>query len=269
MGLPRRFTPGWHTPRPMAAILAALLALPLTLLGGSPVGAASGTPITACGTTISAPGAYYLANGLSETNGFATCITITASNVTLNLNGQASTSTAAHTTFIEADAVHNVVIQGGGSGTAGSFSGFTDGIVFLGVQNSVVMGVSAANASNAAFHVEYSGPGMLSTDNTFSGNIVTSGYFGFLIQDSSGHYVVRGNTVSGGAVGISIIEGKGNVVQGNTVHGESQVGIAVSPLATDTVIVGNTATGSVGVDLLDLNAACGSDIWSANHFGTA
>jgi len=253
----------------MPAVLAALLALPLTLLGGSPAGAASGTPITACGTTISAPGAYYLANGLSEADHNTTCITITASNVTLNLNGQASTSTAGVTTFIEADAVHNLVIQGGGSRTPGSFSGFSDGIEFSGVQNSVVMGVSAADTSLYAFHVFDFGPGTPSKDNTFSGNIVTGSTFGFLIQ-GSGHNTIKGNTVSSGLqIGISIAAGKGNVVQGNTVTGEPVWGILVGPPATDTLIQGNTVTGSGTFDLQDNNAACGSDHWSSNHFGTA
>jgi hypothetical protein len=112
-----------------------------------------GTPITSAPYTISQSGSYYLSNNISVSSGNA--ITISANNVTLDLNGFTISSTAASATgaAILLDAVTNVAIYNGhiSSGVTNSYAGvfggggFVEGIYYTGATYNVrVKGVSVA-----------------------------------------------------------------------------------------------------------------------------
>jgi hypothetical protein len=116
------------------------------------------TPITSAPYTISAPGSYYLAANLAVSSG--TAITITASQVTLDLNGYTLSSTEATPTgtgiLLAGGAtditIRNGHIKGNVVYSAGNYagSGFANGIYFSGstLQNVLVSHVSVSGVLN-------------------------------------------------------------------------------------------------------------------------
>jgi len=265
--MPTRRLPLPYRAGPCTRVLLSLLAaLPLALLGGSPAGAASGTPIASCGTTISAPGAYYLAQDLSCGSGDG--VDITASQVVLNLNGKQLTESAQAVGILVEPGVGHVVIQG--PGTVRPTGEGASGIVLTGVQLSTVRGVTL-DCGGAIFSVGvgiFTNGGAPSQGNTLSNNTVSNCDTGFSVG-GAGHQTVTGNSASHGETGIFVEQGDGDVLQANTVS-QNSYGIQVFALSVSHAkIQGNTAKGNSTFDLNDLNPGCGSDIWRGNSFGTA
>ena len=160
------------------------------------------TVITAC-QTISQPGRYLLANTI-EMGGFGTCLTITASGVTIDLDGFTVTGrTHAILSFAQGITVKNgsafsrdaeaVFLLGEGSKVTGlhvfqTFAG--GGIVASGIiRGNVVKVISVAPAISASGTV---------TDNFVSGSL-TAGI--------SANGIVRGNTATNNLVGIEVSAG--------------------------------------------------------------
>ena len=123
------------------------------------------TPITnATAVTISASGSYYLTTNITVTTGSA--ITMTASQVTLDLNGFSVSSTAASATGTgillaggNADiTILNGHIKGGVTYSGGVYSsgpGFANGITYSGTTpfNVRVSGVSVSGCSNYGIYL--------------------------------------------------------------------------------------------------------------------
>ena len=121
------------------------------------------TPITSVPYTISSPGSYYLSSNLTVTSGSA--ITITASQVTLDLNGFTISSTAASAngtgillaggnadiTILNGHIKGSVIYSGGGY----SGPGFANGIYFSGSspKNVRVSGVSVSGCSGYGIYL--------------------------------------------------------------------------------------------------------------------
>jgi len=125
------------------------------------------TPISSAPTTLTQPGSYYLTTNIAVTTGNA--ITITADNVTLDLNGFTASSTEASPAgtgiMLSGDRAHihicNGHIKGNVTYSGGFYSGngFSNGIKSSGNPRNVrVTGVSVSGCLNDGINV-----GLLST----------------------------------------------------------------------------------------------------------
>jgi len=189
------------------------------------------TAITACPTTINAPGSYYLTGNLSIANG--NCITVTAGNVTIDLMGfvvtGGTTVPGAAGVFINGSInveirngtvrgfVYGIYAQGGESirvvkvrAEANSAGGIS-----LLASNNLIMECTAAD--NAGIGID------VSSDSTVINNLVfnTNGSGVFAGDDST----VMKNTVNGNINGPGIFAGTGTTVMYNTVNGNGGSGI--------------------------------------------
>jgi len=127
------------------------------------------TPISAAPFTISAPGSYYLTTNVTTT--VSNAIVITASGVTLDLNGFTLASTMANaanggTAILLGSGLSDLTILNGhirsgvtnnGSGVF-SGSGFANGIVYSGTApvNTRISGISAAGCLSYGIYLNYS-----------------------------------------------------------------------------------------------------------------
>jgi len=266
----------------------------LIALAGAAVPAhASFKPIAACGTTISASGDYQVTVDLTFTG--TDCITITASQVSLKLNGHAIIGGLGFVGInidLPSGRVNHVGIQG-----PGVIKNWTHGIRFNNTDYSNVQGVTAAqNSLN----------GILGFGNTFllvsSNVLVGNGVWGLLLSSPT-NSTIQYNEVSGNggggfaAAGGMIIGGATNTVNNNTAIGNGaqvgtpnfNAGIVIS--ATGTRVYSNVTDGNVGpgievtgtgnqifsnqssagngtFDLQDDNTTCASNLWSNNAFFT-
>ena len=122
------------------------------------------TPISSAPFTISSSGSYYLTENLNVTTGDA--ITITTSQITLDLNGFTISSTAPSATgsgillgsSVTDIAIFNGHIKGGVTNNAGVYigDGFANGIYFLGgvaPWNVQVREVSVSGCSNSGIYI--------------------------------------------------------------------------------------------------------------------
>lgn len=259
--------------------------------------------ITQCGTVISQPGHYILANDLvcgaspvgpvthlapvtptSSTLATATApmitphppasspdgIDIITDHVDLMLNG--------HT--ISGDGSNSVGINVGlgiASGTShinivgpGTITGFNVGIGFSQVSHSTIKDVTATD-NFAAFVVVDGGCTLPcpSTKNDLHGNTAAFSEFGFILLASNDN-TLRDNNVSSSGGGI-VVDGNSNDVRQNTASGNI-LGIVAGIFfagATDNDITHNTALNNIEIDLADSNGNCTSNTWKHNTFGTA
>ncbi|MGA2717315.1 MAG: right-handed parallel beta-helix repeat-containing protein [Bryobacteraceae bacterium] len=289
-----------------------LLGVILIALGGVAVPAqAAFKSITTCnptlavssgGSLINAAGDYQLTGNLTQSTANTDCIQITASNVSLKLNGHQITSTAGGGSGIDVNPsgppqVSHVAIQG-----PGLIQGFQNGIFFLDANYSQVDLVTAANNTYGIY-------GFNTTSLTIGSNVlVRNGQWGLLLGNSTGGTIqnneasgngaataaggfsggiglggasnantVNNNTASGNgpqsvvpaiAAGILIGgAGNGNRVYGNTTDGNIFAGIQVK--STGNSIFGNSSVGNGAYDLEDDNPACDSNLWGGNNFFTA
>jgi len=241
------------------AMLAVSLALPFALVGGSPASAAVGTAITACRTTISAPGFYYLATNFACISG-DDGIQITASNVQLSLDGHTITGADGGAIGIYVKKASSVVIQG-----PGTITDFSQGIVFDGVQQSRVSGITVT--SNIEGFLVRNFLAVPSQGNSFMGNTASSNFDNGFFIGGSGHNVLTDNTAVGNdTIGIYIATGAVNTVRGSTANLNAVYGILVDAGATGSVIQANTAKTNGIDDLVDNNPNCGTDHWQGNTF---
>jgi parallel beta-helix repeat protein len=182
--------------------------------------------ITAC-QTISQSGSYVLANDISGAN----CLTITVSNVTIDLAG-----------FSVSGAVRGIITPAGSQVLQGitvrngSVSGRDDAVFLIQADGSIVEGLHTFSVIG----------GGIVAKGVVRGNTSVGGFGGPGISASG---VVTDNYVSGGGVGIAA----SGTVRGNTAIGNF-VGIDVSAGGT---VIGNTATGNFGVGI---RADCPSNL---------
>jgi parallel beta-helix repeat protein len=240
---------------------AALIAVAGGLLA-LPAGAAAQTPVTSCATVITVPGAYVLAQDLNCAG--STGVTINASNVTLSLNGKTITggTTAVVITTGAGAPNSNVVVNGPGTftGQAGAggrigmatASGFNN--VTVTNSDSVGMVISGGAGADANFI----------RNSSITGNDVGS----MQLQGGNGHEIA-GNTCSNNlnsSAGIIVTaDSDNNTIKENTCEG-NYIGIALSDGSLGNQVTDNTATTNGGIDGFDLNANCGTNVWSGNKF---
>lgn len=111
------------------------------------------------------------------------------------------------------------------------------------------------------------------SNNNFVGNniinrngVVDHEQGGVSIFNGTGN-VIANNSLNNNFEGIEI-ESPGNTAVGNTVSGSLDVGIFMPTLGSPSVVKSNTVFGSVLVDMLDDQPACGSSTWKNNKFQT-
>lgn len=215
--------------------------------------AASAATTVSCGATIGTPGTYVLAGDCSGAG-----ISISASDVTLKLDGHTMTGLVQSTGILvddSASAVSGDAIMGPGTITGYSF-GVVLGAGGIGVSGATVSGLTT-NDGAFGIVVEFNANGSTVNNNT-ADNMMGSG-IGIL---GSGN-TVNNNTADNNAGGIDIL-GSGNTVNNNAANDNTTIGITAFGGA-DT-INHNTALGNGAFDLADFNPGCGTDTWRANTF---
>jgi hypothetical protein len=148
-------------------------------------------------TTISKSGSYILnRNVVNSSKNGADSVLVTASNVTIDLEGFSIMSTASTTgNGINATGQSNVVIRNG------IISGFGGAAIVTGNNGSIAAITASGNGSGITC-----GIGCLASGNVIQGNggfgltfsDPTSGYVGNVMQGNSGNTVGAGGQVSGG-----------------------------------------------------------------------
>jgi hypothetical protein len=179
------------------------------------------TPISDCGTTISTSGSYYVTQNLSAASG--DCIDITASDVTIELNGFALTGVNASNTYgIYINNASNIEVR---NGTVKNF--YTGIYGSNNPQNIRAINIRAISNTYAGF--------LLSTSHGLIKDCIASynGY-GILGNNSLGVMVI-GNSVYHNDIGI--FTGNGETITGNTVTLSQYAGIELNGNSTAT---GNT-----------------------------
>ena len=281
--------------RARCVALALVLAGALGTIGGfTPAAAAAPTPVS-CGSTITASGSYVLA---------ADCaggIVITASDVTLDLNGhKANTVIAAGASLF--GTVSDVTIEGPGKVSGGVFfdvrvtgstiSGVTVtggfGIDILRGGSNTVSGNTIKNSSFGIFLDGLGGTSdntitnntisnnsndgiaeFSSFNNTITNNTINNNGSNGILADQSGSNLITNNTINNnGSDGIVALRGLANTITNNTTNNNGSDGIDLATGEDGNTVSGNTAQGNTTYDLFDENG-CGSNTWTGNTFKTA
>jgi parallel beta-helix repeat protein len=259
------------------------------------------TQIGSCGTTISSPGDYQVADDLSCAGDG---ITITSSGVRLNM-------------------AHHV-LSGNGTGTGlsvvgvpgdvdvgnGTLTGFSTGVRIQGargvnleavtatgnatgmvldhadgnditdtlVMNNTGDGIQAFRSNHNVITASVSngngGAGLLGQDfddNVLSGNgFHGDGGDGVRLDRASDGNLFRANDVAdNGANGLSLVRAHGNTLKANIVRRNGGTGIRVQAGSTQNLAQGNTAQQNSVLDVADLNPdPCTDNTWKSNNFAT-
>ncbi len=152
-------------------------------------------------TIISRSGSYILNRNIVNKRVNAASVSVTASNVTINLQGFSITSTVASPSGIDAGGQSNIVI------TNGIISGFGGPAIIAGTAATISGITATGNGSGITC-----GPGCLARGNVLQGNTgvglnfsdATSGYIGNILQGNNG----GGAQVSGGtSLGQNLCDG--------------------------------------------------------------
>ena len=232
------------------------------------------TPVTACGTVISQPGRYFLANDLKQCPGFG--ISIAVSDVEVELRGHTIQATFGDSAVVAnggTTGLSNLEIEGPGTLTGG-----TTGIAFENVHHSRVhnlvlvrnnfgMGVNAGDFTSDA-----TVQATASTENEFRDNVVTGNTFtGISVNGGNQNRFIHNNLSGNGfqvGHGLDLFNAKNNVARHNTADSNASSGIAVGTLSAGNLIDANTALGNGGPDLNDANVDCTRNTWTGNSFNS-
>jgi parallel beta-helix repeat protein len=250
------------------------LILLLAIFASTPAVADPPVAITQCGTVISQPGHYFLANDLScfDQDG----VDIVADHVDLMLNNH-QISNVFQDFFGQGISV-GIGVPSGNSHVhiigPGTITGFEGGIRFEQVSFSSVEDVTSTFnffgfVVNGGFAVgcNQSCP---STKNSFQGNTATfNDQHGFTTNGATDN-TFRDNNASNNSAGggILLFEASNNDVRANTTNGNGGAGIGVS-VGTGNSIFLNISQNNGTFDLEDDNTNCDSDTWKNNTFGSA
>jgi parallel beta-helix repeat protein len=232
------------------------------------------TPITACGTVISQPGRYFLANDLKQCSGFG--ISIAVSDVEVELRGHTIQATFGDSAVVAnggSTGLSNLEIEGPGTITGGlagiSFSNVHHSRVhnLVLVRNNFGMGVNSGDFTSDA-----TAQATVSADNEIRDNVVTSNTFtGISVNGGNKNRFIHNNLSGNGAQighGLDLFNAQNNVARHNTADSNSSSGIAVGTLSAGNLIDANTALGNGGPDLNDANADCTRNTWTGNSFNS-
>jgi parallel beta-helix repeat protein len=228
-------------------------------------------PVTACGTVISHPGAYYLANDLTQCATFG--VSITASSVRLELRG--------HTIQLTGD-TNDAAINAAGGDTGlsgleivgpGTLTGGFEGMNLQNVHHSRIHGLmilrnSFGMALNSGdFTSDTTATATVSANNEIFDNVITGNTgHGITVNGGNDNLFFR-NNVSGnvnGGVGLLLFTANNNVVTENTADVNDGWGIYIAPQSTGNKVMHNAAFGNGNSDLNDQSGACAQNTWADN-----
>jgi parallel beta-helix repeat protein len=247
--------------------------------------------ITTCGTVITSPGTYTVANNL-------TCagdgVDIQSNSVTLKLNGFiiAGRSPGAGGVVVVSSTgagLKSVTILGPGVirnfGTGISFQGTNGGgaVDVTVTANGFGIGPTSDNANVASKgllisqnDIEQNVNHGITTNALNTGTIVgnkvsNNGVHGIYLFAGTGNMVL-GNTCDGnGTDGIHLGDGvsTGNTVKGNQANSNSNAGINIGSGGSMEHFSGNLALGNRVLDISDSNSNCATDTYSSDVFRTS
>lgn len=252
-----------------------LLMVALTLIGTNALALEGKTAIYAP-TTIAAPGSYILTRNIT---GAAPLITITSSDVELDLNGFTLESTSTTGYVITATSVDRVSIFGGRTkaGVRGVSLEFVNGAVIrdLIVNTSSSTGISLYHVKDFVVSdcsIENpGGPGILADLGSFAGqgviernHVYSSGLDGITATSLDGGAIRENLIIDSSQRGIYVQSSESVAIQGNTVVGAITEGISI-PSGTGLRVVENIVRGS-GSDGLRIGA---SDVTILRNVSTA
>lgn len=215
------------------------------------------TPVTACGTEITQPGQYFLANDLVGCLGG---IVIRSQGVTLRLNSHQIVG-------VESPGSRGILVLAptatiiDGPGTIARF----DAGVYLQrtTSGTLIVGVTVQD-NHYGFFVAGS------RDSTIGGNTVTTNQEGILLFSSSDNHLVENVINSNRETGIQI-NGSRNEIILNNIDNNGTYGIEVLDFfgSRNNRITNNAATGNSTFDLAERGAQNCENIWVNNTFSTA
>jgi len=266
----------------------------LIALAGTAVPALAVTSINSCPANVTTAGDYQLTADLGCT------ITISASGVSLKLNGHTiappsgndgidvtgagrlnhvgiqgpglikgigSTVIGINIGNVDYSQVGLVTIKGFVAGIAVA-AGNTQSATFLTIASNVIgqssgIGIFLNNCTSCAvFGNDVSGSGGTSPSTDANPGV------GIAVQGGGGGNTVNNNVSNGNVfAGIGIGGGTGNRVYGNTTNGNGAYGIGVG--APGTQVFSNTSQANGTADLIDQSATCSGTVWGNNVFQTS
>lgn len=227
------------------------------------------TGITDCGTTITDPGRYFLANDLKECPDFG--VSIAASHVLVELRG--------HT--IQADGFV-ITASGGDLGLSdleivgpGTLAGGHTGIAFGNVHHSRVHGLMIVRnnfgmgLNSGDFTSDATTAATVSTDNEIRDNTITGNTFhGITVNGGDDNKFIHNNLSNNGSHGLFLFAASNNVARENTADVNGGSGIDTGTAGSSNTINNNIALGNNGPDLRDENGDCIHNTWTDNSFGS-
>ncbi|MFZ3324158.1 MAG: hypothetical protein WA190_17420 [Usitatibacter sp.] len=228
------------------------------------LGAAFAAPlITAC-TTITQPGSYLLLNNLSSGGN---CIVVSASYVTLDLNGfmvNGNGKGGSGISELPGSAIRSITIRNGhitGFAQAISFPQSTgvviERITAIGNTGNAITAGDMATVRDSATHMNGGNGIQLGLFSLVRGN-ASSENGGLGIFVSTGGQIVDNDVAHNGGTGINAGEGA------NVVHNVSRNnGLSGIFVECPSAVVGNAATNNLGQNLELLGGACEADHNSA------
>lgn len=253
-----------------------------------------------CGSTISAPGNYFLSGNCAGAG-----ITITASKVTLDLKRHTMTGLGSGD-GISASNVSRVNIIG-----PGTITNFEEGVIFIQIRNCLVENVTVIGNLSGITFGDSSGSRIRknrandnadqgislfgSTDNEIEENEANRNGDGIFLKGSSGNGIgeneannngsngillddsndneVEENETNGNQSGIALASSNRNEIKENEANENSFIGIGLFTFlfgpSVDNEIEENTALNNTSNDLFDENLDCDNNEWEDNRFNTA
>lgn len=230
------------------------------------------TGITDCGTVITDPGRYFLANDLKDCQDFA--ISITVSHVEVELRGHTLQG-------IQGD--NGINAKGEDTGLSeldiegpGTITGFLAGINFGNVHHSQVRGLVLVRnnfgmtLNSGDFTSDATAEASVSTKNDIRNNVITANVnHGITVNGGNENQFVRNNLSGNGTHGLYLFSAQNNIARENTADMNGGSGIDVADLTgSGNQVDHNVALGNGGPDLRDENGGCISNTWSDNSFST-
>jgi hypothetical protein len=230
----------------------------LFLLQLAVVSAHGQTQITSCGTVISQPGEYVLANDLN-CSGDGISVRFNTQQIEVKLAGHRITgSNSPNKAGIRVDSLAPVLIQG-----PGVISNFTAGILLGG--GGVQIYAVTCTGNEVGFYLS---PGLYGKETAalVRDSIAENNVDGFYMA-SSGE--LTGNLANGNSRdGFSAATTQRARLSRNTAAFNGRYGIATEQGSNNKDIRSNTALDNIGYDLFDGNSNC-QNKWNDNTFGTS
>jgi len=213
----------------------------------------SGGKIGSCPCTIDLPGSYSLDAGLHSAG---TCITITASDVTLDCSGNTITgSRTGQSAGILVSNADRVTVRDC------EVSSFHYGIELGSAEGALLSGNEITNSAGYAIFMHSA------SGSTVSHNIVSGNWMGIWLQVANGNSIT-GNTVTTSGNSIYITGSRGNTISGNIASSNS-LGIRLVSSSDNTVSDNTASSNGIGVELDDSdgNRVIGNSISSSSDIG--